>query len=373
MTTGNRILPVLNHLDRSELLRLGPEWEALLAGSQVRSAFMTWPWVSAWLDTLGRDADLEVLAARHPVDGRLLGVAPFFVESGRKLGVPFRSLRMIGSGLAAPDHLDMPVAADAGLNVATHLWEAVDRRRRWDFIDFDGMAIAGTLPRLLLRRRGDAAEETPCPYLPLEGGWDRVEQRFGRNHRQNIGRYRRKLDREAGAPVVAWMVARSSDLEKTMDHLAAMHQAVRTAQGDRGSFATEAMVSFHRETARRMLAAGRLRLWRLDVGDSPIAVIECFRVGEVVSFYTTGFDPAWAAFGPGREIMARAIQGAIDEGALEFDFLRGDEEYKASWGTETRTDLRIRRPLGARGRTIWAGRGAIGALRSFGGARRPRI
>ncbi|MEX0826406.1 MAG: GNAT family N-acetyltransferase [Acidimicrobiia bacterium] len=367
MTT--RTLPVVTRVQRAELREMGPEWEALVAGSQVRSAFMTWPWVSAWLDTLGRDADLEVFTARHPVDGSLLGVAPFYVAPGRKFGIPFQSLRIIGSGPAAPDHLDMPIATGEDPTVAAHLWEAVDVRRRWDLIDFDGMAIDGVLPRLLLRRRGDAAEETPCPHLPLDGGWDLVNQRFGRSHRQNIDRYRRKLDQEAGAPVVTRMVATAADLEDTMDHLAVMHQTVRTARGDLGAFATDELVAFHRETARRMLAAGRLRLWRLDVGESPIAIIECFRVGEVVSFYTTGFDPAWSRFGPGRAIMARAIQGAIDEGAREFDFLRGDEEYKQSWGTDTRIDLRLRRPLGPRGRAIWAGRNA---LRAVGGALRPR-
>jgi CelD/BcsL family acetyltransferase involved in cellulose biosynthesis len=324
------------------------------------------------LDTLGREANLEVFTARHPVDGRLLGVAPFFVETRRRFGIPFRSLRIIGSGPAAPDHLDMPIAAGEDPAVAAHLWEAVDRRRRWDFIDFDGMSIGGVLPDLLLRRRGDAAEETPCPYLPLDGGWDHVEQRFGRSHRQNIDRYRRKLDREAGSPVVTRMVATAADLEVTMDHLAEMHQTIRTARGGTGAFATDELAAFHRETARRMLAAGRLRLWRLDVGESPIAVIECFRVGEVVSFYTTGFDPAWAKFGPGRAIMARAIQGAIDEGAREFDFLRGDEAYKQSWGTDSRMDLGIRRPLGPRGRAIWAGRTAIAALKSLIEAPRPR-
>lgn len=372
MTTGRRTLPVISRLDHAGLRDLGPEWDALVADSQTGAAFMSWPWIGAWLDTLGRTADLEVLTARHPVDGRLIGVAPFFVQTNRRFGFTFRSLRMLGSGPAAPDHLDMPIAEGEGPEVATALWSAVNRRRRWDLIDFDGVAPGGVLSGLLLRRNGDAAEPTSCPYLPLEGGWEQVEQRFGRSHRQNIGRYRRKLEREAGAPVTERMVVEPSDLEETMDRLAEMHQAVRTAHGDRGTFATADLTEFHRETARRMLATGRLRLWRLEVGGEAIAAIECFRFGDVVSFYTTGFDPKWASFGPGRAIMARAIRGAIDEDALEFDFLRGDEDYKRSWGTDSRINLRIRYPVGARGRALWAGRAAVGALRSLRRAPRPR-
>jgi len=225
----------------------------------------------------------------------------------------------------------------------------------------------------MLRRRGDAdaAESIPCPYLPLDGGWDQVEQRFGRSHRQNIGRYRRKLAREAGAPVGERLVVSPQDLEITMDRLETMHQSVRLAHGDPGAFATARLGEFHREVARRMLAAGRLRLWHLDVGDRTIAAIECMRFADRVSFYTTGFDLDWAAYGPGRSVMARAIQGAADEGATEFDFLRGDEEYKRAWGTETRCDLRIRRPVGTRGRLLWAARSAASPLRSLRGVRRP--
>ncbi len=355
--TTHRPLPLLERLDRVGVLALAGEWDGLLADSAVRSPFLTWAWVGAWLATLGADADLEVVAARDASDGRLVGVAPFFVETVRRMGVPHRRLRVLGNGPAAPDHLDLPVRSGHADQVAPLLWEAVVADRRWDVVDLDGVAPDGFLARVVLRRRGDrlAAQPIPCPYLPLDGGWEAVEARMGRNHRQNIARYGRKLDREAGT-VTERLVTSPGDLDDTLRRLGELHQAIRSRHGDRGAFADEGARAFQHEVARRMLAAGRLRLWRLDVAGEAIAAIECFRQGDTVSFYTTGYDAEWSAYGPGRRIMATAIRASIEEGATEFDFLRGDEPYKAAWGVDTRHDLRIRRPAGPWGRALWAAR-----------------
>lgn len=185
---------------------------------------------------------------------------------------------------------------------------------------------------------------------------------MSRSHRQNIRRYRRKLDADTNA-VTERLVASEGDLEETMTRLAEMHQAVRSGHGDRGAFADARTVAFHREAARRMLAAGRLRLWRLDVGGRTIAAIHCFRHADTVAFYATGFDAAWASYRPGRQIMATAIRGAIDEGAAEFDFLRGDEPYKRAWGVAVRHDLRIRHSAGPKGRLLGMGRRAAAPFR----------
>jgi CelD/BcsL family acetyltransferase involved in cellulose biosynthesis len=157
------------------------------------------------------------------------------------------------------------------------------------------------------------------------------------------------------------------DTADTMARLAELHQQIRTTAGDAGSFATADLRRFHIAAARRFEAAGRLRLYRLDVGEQTIAAILCYRYGETVSFYSTGYAPEWKTYGPGRQIMARAIAGAIDEGATTFDLLRGDESHKKRWASTVCHDLRIRRPVGVRGRLLWGARSAAVALRGGAG------
>ena len=49
---------------RAELEALGPEWNHVLQASRANTIFLTWEYISAWLDTVGSDIDLNVLAVR---------------------------------------------------------------------------------------------------------------------------------------------------------------------------------------------------------------------------------------------------------------------------------------------------------------------
>ena len=350
--------PVLERIDRTRLGAIAAEWDTLVAASETPGPFLTSAWLGAWLATLGADADLEVVTARDADDGRLVAAAPFHVERRTRAGIRFRMLRLLGSGPAAPDHLDMPVSRLAPPGTAAALWASVQRDRRWDLIDLDGVAGDGVLARLLLRRAADRerVEHIPTPFLRLSGSWEETAAGFAGTLRNTLDRHRHRLDREARGAVTERMVAEAADLEETMSHLERLHQAVRSEAGDRGAFGTPRLAAFQREVARRMLAAGRLRLWRLDVADQTIAVIECFRHDDTVSFYTTGYDREWQRHGPGSRIMAAAVAGAVAEGATGFDFLRGDDPYKAAWGSEMRHDFRIVYPSGRLGRLLMLAR-----------------
>ncbi len=367
--------------DDTAFQALAAEWDHLLAESAVVSPFLTWAWVSAWRQTLGSGHALAVVAARHPADGSLLGLAPFAVEERRAPGgLRYRALVFLGSGPAAPDHLDLMVREGWEGAVAAPLWGAVLRRARPDLADLDGLRAGGLLEALALRRRADRrrfAEPIPCPHLRLPATWEEYEASVGRNLRQNLRRYGRRLEEEAPGPVSRRLVVRPEEIDPTLDDLARLHQQVRNSRGQVGAFRSPGMTAFHHLAARRFLEAGRLRLHRLDVDGKAAAVIYCVRQGDVVSFYTTGYDPDYARFGPGRDLMAHAIGAAIAEGATEFDFLRGDEAYKDHWGARLRHDWRVVLPTSPRGRLLVGSRRMLRPLRSTAkalrrGAQRPR-
>ncbi|MFH2072014.1 MAG: GNAT family N-acetyltransferase [Actinomycetota bacterium] len=358
--------------DDAALAALGPAWDELLADADGASIFLTHAWVGAWRSTIGADEQLLIGVARQPSDGRVVGIAPFSVAERRMGPVSVGALRMAGSGRAASDHLDL-IIRHGHPHVAGELWRATTLRRTWDLLDLDGLRPGSHLSRVLLRRKGDRdayVTTNPCPVLELPETWDEYQASLGRNLRQNLRRYARRLDDEAGAPVVERMVVSEAGVVDTVEEMARFHQQIRTARGDAGSFADPRMIDFHRAAALRFLDAGRLRLHRLDVGGSLVAAISCFRHGETVSFYTTGYDPAFGGYGPGRRIMAVAIRSAIEEGARRFDFLRGDEAYKQAWGAVDSFDNRIRMPAGSRGAIITQAAAVVRRVR--GGYRRLR-
>ena len=87
---------------------------------------------------------------------------------------------------------------------------------------------------------------------------------------------------------------------------------------------------FNNEMSKHALEADNLRLYSLSIKDTIIAVLYCFRYKGTILFYQSGYDPEWQNYSSGRLLMAYAIKNAITEKAKEFDFLRGNEDYKNS-------------------------------------------
>jgi CelD/BcsL family acetyltransferase involved in cellulose biosynthesis len=77
-----------------------------------------------------------------------------------------------------------------------------------------------------------------------------------------------------------------------------------------------------------------------------------------------GFDDAYAKFSPGKGIVAHALRAAIESGFARFDFLRGDEPYKARFARDVYVTrhYRLTRP-GLRSAAITFARPKLRALK----------
>ena len=79
----------------------------------------------------------------------------------------------------------------------------------------------------------------------------------------------------------------------------------------------------------KLFAAKHIRLQWTEVDGEPVA-FDCGCVDrDGVYVYQTGFDPAKSDLSPGRLHFQASIKRSIEEGYRFFDFLRGDEPYKA--------------------------------------------
>lgn len=340
-----------------EFLALEPEWNALLQRSRSNNVFLTWEWVSAWWDSFRDGYQPRLLVAREPAGGRLLGVAPLALRRRSLRGlVSYRELSFIGDNVAAPDHLDFVIDADHEAAVArafvSHLQVG---QGQWDVLRLKGVSSESVSMALLMQ----AARLEPgqpgsilCPFIRLPASWEAFNAGLSKNTRYNLGRNARRLEKEYPGQVTFRQVAHEAELATAMPALFRLHQQVRRTHGDAGAFSDARMAAFHRQVAHTFLRNGWLRLHVLTVGAEDIAMLYCFAYGGVVSFYQSGYSLAWKRHAPGRQIMAHAIRQAIDEGAREFDFLRGDEAYKFSWTDQARSDLDLKLPATVRGRFL---------------------
>src|SRR6185436_11069264 len=98
--------------------------------------------------------------------------------------------------------------------------------------------------------------------------------------------------------------------------------------GQSEAFHSDSIVEFHREFVQTAAERGWLRLLLIHLDGVPAASLYGLRYGPTFYFYQSGFDPAFSKHSVGVATMGLAIKTAIEEAALEYDFLHGNEEYK---------------------------------------------
>jgi CelD/BcsL family acetyltransferase involved in cellulose biosynthesis len=341
-----------------EFKALETEWFELEQAGAVPNVFLTWEWISSWWEHFGAEYSLRVLAARERVAGELVGLAPLMLRR-RKVGpIGYRELAFIGTGRAAPDHLDFIVRPGREQDVVPALISQLRaHQREWDILNLAGVSSESQAAALLLDQVPaqwiEVFDTGICPYILLPDSWEVFRNQYiGKNLSRNIERCDRRLLREFPDQVAYRQVQHQDEIGPAMASLFRLHQRVQQANGNAGAFSDPHMERFHLDVAIRFFRRGWLRLYVLTVAGQDISVLYCYRYRDVVSFYQTGYELEWGAYGPGRQIIAHAVRRAIEEGAREFDFLRGDEAYKSKWTRLARNDIYTKIPSTALGRLI---------------------
>ena len=116
----------------------------------------------------------------------------------------------------------------------------------------------------------------------------------------------------------------------------------RKSAPDKEKFMDDRMAAFFQEIAYGFFRAGCLRLAFLSSEGKDIAAAFQFRSRRSMLLYNSGYDPGLRSAQPGLILVARCIENAIEEGAAEYDFLRGAERYKYDLGGKDRAVRRVK-------------------------------
>ena len=314
----------------SGLADLETEWRQLASVCPTATVFQTFEWNAAWWRWFGRlpGRRLRVVTFRGE-DGALVGLAPLMTSFW--YATALRRLSFLGTGTS--DYLDVLAASGWEEAVAEALYGYLEHVGGWQIADFQQLREGGFL-------RDHAPAETgrlfaltvpgePCPYLALPPTWDMLLQGLGKKTRANVGYYDRALRKVY--EVECGPVSDPADLDDELTHLFDLHQRRWNQRWLPGVFGGRRVQAFHRDAARRLLERGWLRLFSLRLDGVTKASLYCFAYGDRTCYYQGGFEPTLARLSLGTVLTARAMGTAIDEGRAVFDFLRGDEPYKAKW------------------------------------------
>jgi CelD/BcsL family acetyltransferase involved in cellulose biosynthesis len=174
----------------------------------------------------------------------------------------------------------------------------------------------------------------------LPGSWESYLGEFSKSRARHARRLRRKLD-EDDRFVVHW-AEDASDLDGALEILILLHQRRRKSLGDPGCFADERFKNFLQDAVRRLCQARQLQICWLTLDDQPVAADFNLITPEGTLSYQSGVDPDSLDHSPGHMLFMAQILKSIESGQHMYDLLRGDESYKADWGAEPESLLRLR-------------------------------
>ena len=357
--------------DPLALARLRDDWHALNQTARAGCLFLSYEWLEPWWLYFGmNDARRELRVITVSDGGQLVGLWPLFVEKVRVGGVPVQRLAFLGDGATGCDYLDVLAAPGREQEVLDACLRQVGELE-WDLLDLDGMWRESPTALQLAQRfpsekpiagggaglGGPAAQVVRdgrvryvCPNFALTGTYDQYLQGLGR--RENLKRREKWLARQPGTSIEC---ARTpDDAPLATERFFELHDARWEGDGGSDGLADERFHSFHRAATRHLAERGWLRMYTLFAARRPVASVYGVVHRGKFLYYQSGYDPAWGGKSVGLVLLARTVSDAYAEGLGEFDFLRGNEGYKAQWARSERWTIQLRLWRGARGRAAKA-------------------
>ena len=245
---------------------------------------------------------------------------------------------MLPLGVPISDYLDVLIDPEAPGNISLTLAAELARRAEWhscEWPELKPQASAMSLPCPADCRDSQEPAQS-CPVLRLPGSPDALTEIIPAGKRRDVRQSYHRIARRGRMCIVPLM---AFGVERAVAELVRLHQARWAGRGG-GVLGNEQVIKFHRTAMPGLMAAGVLRVYLLELAGRVAAVYYGFMHANTAYAYLGGFDPMFAFESPGTVLLYHAIREATREGAQQFDFLRGREAYKYTWGATDRWNAR---------------------------------
>lgn len=331
---------------REEFPRLQTAWKDLLSRSLSDNPFLSWEWISTWVEVYSKEDNLFVMVV---TDGDTpVAIAPLWLDRRRIFGLPsVRVLRFLGAGEVCSDYLDIIVAEHDRSRWITEIWNHLfgTHGREWDVFEYSdtlaGSRVQDTFqfrseqdPRCLARvLKGSTA----CPFLPLPDSPEAFTKSLSPSRRWLLNTSEKKLTVEG--KITTTMCGSGEQLASELALLQDLNTRSWQERGHTGSFRTPDFIRFNALVAKRFLQANQLFLCSIWHDELYLGSFYGYQYkGTLYMYIFTVRRSALKRVSIGSLLLARCIEKGIALGCKELDFLRGIEDYKYRW---TSTDRRL--------------------------------
>ena len=337
-----------------QLDRLKGDWDSAYSADPHTTIFMSWAWIRAWCEIT--PYDWSILAVRPHSKSQFVAFMVIGKDVDRSSRFfPVHNLHVGGNPFS--DHVGFVCLPEFAEEAIAALACFVKQRIRWDnFFMHDvfdprfDVFLKHFQPKRFYVRR---AKDTACPYISLPDTWEQFLQEFLSKHtRKNLLYSMRRLERDTEFRITQ---IQSGNWRNQIETLLKLYEL-------RWQPSSNHTLTGLRTIFRRCYESDCLWLPVLWDRTTPIAAMAAFvnKKRKVFQFYILGWDSKFAKLSPGNVVIAYGIRYAIEHGYRIFDFLRGREDYKYSFGAIDRFNANV---LIVQKNPILAARKAAGRLK----------
>lgn len=322
---------------------LEPDWNRLNEAAQYPNAFATYGWFRVWL-TKGVSEHRsgffvpQVLVLKKA--GSIAGIAPLVLRTSSRLGLRIRRLEFVTPN---GDYNELTVGNDPKGQIDAVIDFLAGTPEQWDVVHLRDLRDTGegtTRIECALRRAGlpytVEYEVENCPWLPIDGGSTDRMARLPGHARRNL---RRRVERAQAAGMRVRIIENPHQEPGLVETLAALDYQKHLHRR------TPTFIGTYAEVIQPLFEALGPRGWLyvalLEIAGKPAAFQLGYRCGDKLWDYAKAYDPAFSALAPGTLLLPALLDYGFQHGFREYDFLRGEEEYKLVWSTGMNRRLRL--------------------------------
>lgn len=327
------------HNDFSEIN--AQDWNDLLKNSISDTPFLRYEYQKVWWEHLGggewQKAELVLVTARE--DEKLIGIAPLFTAEYDHQ----KALLLIGS-IEISDYLDLIVSKEDHARFFTGLLDflASSLTDSWSGLDWynlpDSSPTLSALKTESTQRGWTHHEEMyrPTPRIALNSSFEEYLSRVEKKQRHEIRRKMRRAE-ESGRGV-RWAISDMKDVEAEIDSFLSLMEQ----DSGKAGFLHDSMRAQIQAVIRAAHENGWLWLAFLEADGQRIAAALNFDYNNKLWGYNAGVNRAFMDLSPGWVLLTYILQWCCENGRYEFDFMRGDEEYKYRFGAVNQYVMRAK-------------------------------
>lgn len=305
-------------------LSLEKTWDEVLLRCN-NSVFSTWEWLSIWWKHFGTGKKLLVLLAKE--DEKIIGIAPLMYSIHKMFGLRIGKIEFVGTPQS--DYNDFILTSKKEECIRLFIDHLSNLSEKWDCIDLTDIPEYSDAMPFLIEMSKTVTPIHKCPYTPLSKSYDIFLRGLSHNRRYDLQRNLKRLERGFKVDFVDYSGVQS--YVEGMNVFLELHQKRWKLKGFPA--VSQRYRNFNFDIAHSFSKRGWLGLFSLRLSGKPVAAFYGFKYKGKFYSYLSGFDPRYSRYSVGNLLVAKAIERSIEEGLTEFDFMRGDEDYKDRWNT----------------------------------------